>query len=205
MHELQAGIEFAFAVFPESTALFQPSEGALDNPTFRQHDKRMKFIALDDLHRCLQALHHAVSKGLARVAAIDQHALHRLQIRLAPVHGGQSAVAVRYIGCGHGDGVGQALRVHGNMSLDAGNLFASIVALLFCAVGVLDALRVNDDKAGCGLAPQFLAGLANRFFLRPFPGRWFHADRVLSTWRNTNTRYPTWEILREAYATGSRS
>jgi hypothetical protein len=32
-------------------------------------------------------------------------------------------------------------------------------------------LRVNNDEAGCGLAPQFLAGLANRFFLRPVPGR----------------------------------
>jgi hypothetical protein len=47
------------------------------------------------------------------------------------------------------------------MSLDAGYLFARIVALLFSAVGVLDALRVNNNEAGCGLAPQFLAGLAN--------------------------------------------
>lgn len=164
----------------------------------------MKFIALDDLHRCLQPLHHAVGKGLARVATVDQHALHRRQIRLAPVHGGQSAVAVRYIGRGHGNGVRQALRVHRNMSLDAGYLFARIVSFLFSRVGVLDALRVNDDEAGCGLAPQFLADLANRFFLRPVPRRWFHADRVLSTWRNTNTRYTTWENPREAYATDSR-
>jgi hypothetical protein len=38
---------------------------------------------------------------------------------------------------------GKPLRVHGNMSLDAGNLFAGIVSFLFCTVGVLDALRVN--------------------------------------------------------------
>jgi len=92
-------------------------------------------------------------------------------MRLAPVNGGQSAVAVRDIGRGHSDGVGQALRVHRDMSLDAGYLFASIVSFLFSTVGVLDALRINNDEAGCGLAPQFLAGLANRFFLRPSPGR----------------------------------
>jgi hypothetical protein len=57
--------------------------------------------------------------------------------------------------------VGQALRVHCNMSLDAGNLFAGIVSFLFSRVGVLDALRVNNDEAGRGLAPQFFAGLAN--------------------------------------------
>ena len=165
----------------------------------------MELIALDDLHRCLQPLHHAVGKGFARVAAIDQHAFYRLQIRLAPVNGGQSAVAVRYIGRGHGDGVGQALRVHRNMSLDAGNLFAGVVSFLFSTVGVLDALRINNDEAGGSLAPQFLAGLANRFFLRPVPRRWFPPDRALSTWRNTNTRYTTWESPREASATGSRS
>ena len=91
------------------------------------------------------------------------------------------------------------------MSLDAANLLARVVALFFCRIGVLDALRVNNEEAGRGLAPQFLAGLANRFFLRPFPGRWFPADPALSTWRNTNTRYTTWESPREAYATGSRS
>jgi len=161
VHELQAGIEFAFAVFPEPSALFQPSEAAFNDPTFGQHHKGVQFIALDHLHGCLQPLHHAVGKGFARVAAIDQHALYRLQIRFAPVHGGQSAITVRYIGRGHGDGMGQALRVHGNMSLDAGNLLARVVALFFCRVGVVDALRVNNNEAGCGLAPQFLAGLAN--------------------------------------------
>ena len=171
MNELQAGIEFAFAVLPQPSTLFQPSEAAFNDPAFGQHHKGVQFIAFDHLHRCLQPLHHAVGKGFARVAAIDQHALHRLQIRLAPVHGGQSAVAVRYIGRGHGDGVGQALRVHRDMPLDAGDLFAGVVSFLFCTVSVLDALRVNNDEAGCGLAPQFLAGLANRFFLRPVPGR----------------------------------
>ena len=62
-----------------------------------------------------------------------------------------------------------------------------------------------DQEAGHGVAPQFLAGLANRFFLRPAPGRSLRPDRRRSTWRSTNAPCATWEIHREAYATGSRS
>ena len=67
VNELQAGIEFAFAVFPEPAALFQPSEGSFDDPALGQHSKCMQFIALDDLDRCLQALHHPISEGLPGV------------------------------------------------------------------------------------------------------------------------------------------
>jgi hypothetical protein len=141
----------------------------------------MEFIALDHLYRGLQPIHHAVSKGLASVAAINQQALDPFQIRLAAVDGGQSAVAVRHVGRSHGDGVRQALRVHRNMPLDAGNLFARVVSFLFGAVGVLYALRVNNDEAGRGVAPQFLADLANRFVLRPAPRRSVPVDRARST------------------------
>jgi len=76
MNELQTRVQFALAVLPQSSALFQPSEAALDNPAFRQHSKRVQFIALDHLHRGLQPLNHIVGKGFARLAAIDQHAIH---------------------------------------------------------------------------------------------------------------------------------
>jgi hypothetical protein len=49
------------------------------------------------------------------------------------------------------------------MPLDAGDFFARVVALLSGTVGVLQALRVNDQKAGHGVASQFLVCLANRF------------------------------------------
>ena len=121
----------------------------------------MEFIALNDLYGGLDPLHHAVGKGLASVAAINQQILDPFQIRLAAVDGLQSAVAVRHISCGHGNGVGQALRVDRDVTLDAGDLLASVVALFFCRVGVLHALRVNDDEAGRSVAPQFGTGLAN--------------------------------------------
>jgi hypothetical protein len=47
VNELQAGIEFAFAVLPKSSALFQPSEATFHHPAFGQHDKGMHFIPLD--------------------------------------------------------------------------------------------------------------------------------------------------------------
>jgi len=89
----------------------------------------MEFIALDNLYGGLDPLHHAVGKGLSGVAAIDQLALDPFQIRLAAVDGPQSAVAVRDICRGHGDGVGQALRIHPNVTFDARYLLARVVAL----------------------------------------------------------------------------
>ena len=186
MDHLQACIQFAFAVFPEPAAFFQPREGPFYNPPFGQHGERMQFVALDDLNRGIEPLHHAVGKRLARVAAIGQQALHQFQIRLAPVDGGQSAVAIGHLGRGYGDGMRQSLRVNRDVTLDAGDFLACVVALLLGAVRVLHALRVNDQKAGQGVAPQFLAGLANGFFLRPAPGRLLPHYRARSTWRNTS-------------------
>lgn len=147
----------------------------------------MQFIALDDLNRGLDPLHHAVGKRLARIAAVHQYTFDQLQIWLAPVNGSQSAVAVGYVGRGHGDGVGQPLRVDGDMPFDAGNLFARIVALLFGAVGVLYALRVNNDEAGLRVASKFDAGLANGFFLRPTPAHSLRPGPARSIWRSTHT------------------
>ncbi len=121
----------------------------------------MQFIPLDDLHGGLDPRHDAIGKGLAGVAAIDQQAFDQLQIRHRAINSRQGTVAVGHIGRGYGDSVRQALRVHRDVALDAGDLLARVVALLLGAVGVLHALRVNDQEAAQGVAPQFLAGLAN--------------------------------------------
>ena len=47
---MQTDVEFTFAVLPQSSALFQPSEEAFDYPAFGQFRKGMQFIALDDLN-----------------------------------------------------------------------------------------------------------------------------------------------------------
>ncbi len=104
----------------------------------------MQFITLDDLHSGIDPGHDAIGKGLAGVAAIDQHTFNQLQILHRAVDSGQGAVAVRDISRGYGDGVRQALHVYGDVALDAGDLLARVIALLFGAIGVLYALRVND-------------------------------------------------------------
>ena len=80
MNELQAGIEFPFAVLPQPSAFFQPPERAFDDPAFGQHHKGVQFIALDHLNGGVQALFYTIRERLAGVAAINQHAFHSLQI-----------------------------------------------------------------------------------------------------------------------------
>jgi len=90
VNELQAGVEFPFTVLPQPSALFLPCEGAFDDPAFGQYRKGVPFITLDDLNSGFQALHYGIGKGLPGIAAIDQHAFHSLQIRLAAGHSLQS-------------------------------------------------------------------------------------------------------------------
>ena len=51
MNELQAGVEVAFAVFPQPPVLFQPGKAAFDHPTLGDNGKLVQFAALGDLHR----------------------------------------------------------------------------------------------------------------------------------------------------------
>ncbi len=67
--------------------------------------------------------------------------------------------------------MGQPLRIHPDVPFDAGYLLARVVSLLFRAIGVLHALRINDQEAGHGVASLFGPGLANLIFLRPAPER----------------------------------
>ena len=131
----------------------------------------MKLVAFDDLDRGLQAFLYAIGEGFTRVSTIHQHAFDEVKIGFAAVEGLQGSLPIRYLCCGDGDGVGQALRVHRDMALDAGHLLARVIPLLFRTVGILYALGINDQKAGQAVAPLFLADRANGFFLRPAPER----------------------------------
>ena len=144
MDHLQASVELAFAVFPESSALFQPSEGPLDDPSLGHDSEGMEVSAFGDLHGCIELVLDRVGERVAGIAAIDQHADHLLKVVRAAVEGGQSAVAVGHLGCCNGDRMGQALCVHRNVALDAGDLLARVIALLAGRIGVLHALRVHD-------------------------------------------------------------
>ena len=98
MDHLEACVEFAFAVFPESSALFEPGEGALDDPSFGDDDEGMQIAAFGDLDGCAELVLDRVGERFAGVAAIDQHAGDLLEVVRAAVERGQSAVAVGHIG-----------------------------------------------------------------------------------------------------------
>ena len=130
MDHLQAGVELAFAVLPESSALSEPRQGPFDDPSFGHDGEAVEIASFGDLHGCAELLLHGFGKRLARVSAVRQHAADVLPIVGAAVDCGQGPVAVGHVGRGDGDGMGQPLRVDRDRALDAGDLFARVVALL---------------------------------------------------------------------------
>jgi hypothetical protein len=102
-----------------------------------------------------------LSEGLAGVADIHQYAFHSRQIRPTAVDRLQGSATIGHLGSGNCDGMGQPLRIHPDVPFDAGHLLARIVSLLLSAIGVLHALRVNNQEAGHDVASLFGAGLAN--------------------------------------------
>jgi hypothetical protein len=71
----------------------------------------VQLVALDHLHGRSQALFHPLGKGLAGIAAIDQHTLDALQVGGATVECDQRACAVGHIGGGDRDGMGQPMGI----------------------------------------------------------------------------------------------
>ena len=161
MDHLQACREGSFAVFPESSAFFQPSEGPFDDPSLGYDGEGMQFVAFGDLDGCAELVLDRVGERLAGVAAINEHAGDLLEVVRAAVECGQSAVAVGHLGGRDGDRMRQALRVDRDVALDAGDLLPRVIALLAGRIGVLHALRVHDQEAGRARALLFDAGRAN--------------------------------------------
>jgi hypothetical protein len=75
VNELQAGVELALAVLPESSAFLQPGEGTFDHPSLRDDGKSVQIIAFGDLHSGADGTLDGFGKGLADIAAIGQDTL----------------------------------------------------------------------------------------------------------------------------------
>ena len=161
MDHLQAGVKRSFAVFPESSTFFQPCEGSLDDPSLGHDGEGVQLVAFRDLHGCAELVLDRLGKRLAGVAAIDEDAGDLLEIVRAAVERGQGTLAVGHLGCRDGHRMRQALRIHRDGALDAGDLLAGVIALLAGGIGVLHALRVHDQEAGRGAASLSGAVLAN--------------------------------------------
>lgn len=161
MDYLQAGVELAFAVLPESSAFFQPCEGSFDDPSLRHDGEGVQLASFCDLNACPEPFAYRFGERSARVAAVGQNAGDRVQRAGATIESGQRAVAVRHLSCRDGDGMRQPLRVDREGALDAGHTLARVKALLAGRIGVLHALGVDDQEAGRAAPPLSGAELAN--------------------------------------------
>ena len=112
-----------------------------------------------------------LGKWLTDIPTIGQEALNGLQISRAATEGQQGSFTVCYLGCRDSNRMRQALGIDRNVALDSRYFLAGVVAFLARAIGILDALRVDDQKARRGFAPLFCTSLANHIFLKPAPGR----------------------------------
>ena len=63
----------------------------------------------------------------------------------------------------------QALSVDRDMTFDARDFLPRVVPFTFRAIGILDALRINNAKACFGVPPLLDTGRANLIFLTPAP------------------------------------
>lgn len=118
-------------------------------------------MSFRDLDRGAQPVLDRLSEGLANVAAVGEHVGNAREIGRGPRQRLQRSFAIRDLGRRHGDGVRQALRIHGNMPFDARDFLITFVR---CAIGVLHALRVHDQERRADVVPLFHAGRANLIF-----------------------------------------
>ena len=107
----------------------------------------MQLAALCNLNLGAKQFFNCLSERLADLSAVGQDAPNGLQVGRTAAEGKQYPLAVSHIRRRNGDGVGQALGVNSKMALDPRSLFSGIVAFLSGASGVLDAPRVDDQKA----------------------------------------------------------
>ena len=107
MDELEAGVEFAFAVFPEAAAFLKPGEGAFDNPAFGHDGKGVEVATFGNLHRCAnEGVCDGLCKRLTDIASIGQQTANLVEVGAATRKGFQGTFAIGYLGGGHGGRVG---------------------------------------------------------------------------------------------------
>ncbi|PXV77012.1 hypothetical protein SAMN05216317_11413 [Nitrosomonas eutropha] len=98
MNELQVGIEFTLAVFPQPSIFLQPGKAALDDLAFRYDCKSVWFAALGNLYLYMRAQNfsHVFGKWFSDIAAIAQQTLDFPQARPAVLSGLQRTFAISH-------------------------------------------------------------------------------------------------------------
>ena len=96
----------------------------------------------------------------------------------------------------------QSLGVDRDMTFDAGDFFPRVVPFKLRAIGILDALRINDAKT-CFVVPTlFDTGRANLIFLTPAQASLRHSPQAFQPIsENRNAPYATSESPEATSAT----
>lgn len=81
----------------------------------------------------------------------------------------QRTSPIRDIRRGDFNGMGQAVGVNDEMTLDPGDFLTRVIALFFSRLRVFDALRISDAEACLWLPTKARSHRANPIFLRPAP------------------------------------
>ncbi len=167
MDELKAGVERAFAVFPEAAGISPARRRSVSTTQRLGHDgKGVEFAAFGDLHRrSSEGVGDGLGKRFTGIASIDQHTAHLAETGAATPERLQGAFTIGHLGGGHGDGVGQALGIDGQVTLDAPRLSCphrSLSAGRYRCFFTLCASTIRNVVEP--VAPLSHAGLANLIF-----------------------------------------
>ncbi len=153
MEHLQACVELPFAVLPESSTFFKPCEGSLDDPSLGHDGEAVQFVAFGDLHGRPGLVLDRVGERLAGVTAVDEDTVDVFKTIGTAMERGRRAGAVAHLGRCDGRRMRQPLHIDCDAMLDAGNLFARVIALPASRISILHALRLDDQEAGPAVAP----------------------------------------------------
>ncbi len=97
------------------------------------------------------------------------------------------------------------MRIHSQMSFDAGYPLPRVVTLLFCRICMLHALRINDHEGCLRVSTTADTDRANHIFLRLAQASWTHRQRVFDSIAESSYTPPaTLDNHRGAFAIDSR-
>jgi hypothetical protein len=124
------GPGIALEVAHQAAIAADPCERSLHDPAFRQHNERVQFVALDDLHDPATSLGCGGCHPRSLIAGIGEDAFDEgEQGSRARVQHQRGAVAVLNVGGVDGDAQQQTERVDKDMPLAARDLLARVIAL----------------------------------------------------------------------------
>lgn len=118
----------ALEVATEAAVAADPSDGALDNPTLRQHDKAMAVAAAHDLDLPVAGAGDGGSHLRPLISSVADDALDEGEQSARLAQQWLGTVAVLHIGGMHDHAEQQAKRVGQDMTLAPDNLLARVVA-----------------------------------------------------------------------------